>query len=418
MAGITINMLPAATVINNTDILIIGDPSTGEMKKATKNQVVGNVITNLTDAATISWNYANGNVAAVTLGGNRTLSLSNVPSGACGLIKVKQDATGGRTLTLTGNKKSGFALSTGANQEDVLGFYFDGSSYYWSIENYGTVSGGADTTPPSIVSMTATSATNIRVVTTEAIASPTTAGWSFNNGSAITPSAVIANGSNTYDFTVAGLAAGQTITASYNSATGNWLDAAGNEVVTFSAVSVTNSIGSSSGYMTWDNVSATQNELYNSNMSIKRTTTPNTSLQGTTYSAGEFLTGKEIIMKLPSDLTAYTGTAIMKSGRSGEWDATCPVAVRTNGSVGTVYIGTSSQASFSPVANMWLKLKFYSDRTVKFQSSINTGSSWTDVYTYAALAAGTLYYGYSPAAFKDSAGNGWAFTEIIIQDLT
>ncbi len=56
---------------------------------------------NLTDAATISWDPANGLNANVTLGGNRTLSFSSTPaSGSYGTLVVTQDGTGGRTLTL------------------------------------------------------------------------------------------------------------------------------------------------------------------------------------------------------------------------------------------------------------------------------------------------------------------------------
>jgi len=102
----------------------------------------------LTDAATISWNPANGLNASVTLGGNRTLSLSPAPaSGSYGTLVITQDATGGRTLTLPSgtNKVLGststttIALSTAANAKDILNFYFDGTTYFWNIgQGYGT----------------------------------------------------------------------------------------------------------------------------------------------------------------------------------------------------------------------------------------------------------------------------------------
>jgi hypothetical protein len=103
----------------------------------------------LTDAATISWDPANGLNANVTLGGNRTLSFSSTPaSGSYGTLVVTQDVTGGRTLTLPSgtNKVLGsastttIALSSAANAKDILNFYYDGltSTYYWNVgQGYG-----------------------------------------------------------------------------------------------------------------------------------------------------------------------------------------------------------------------------------------------------------------------------------------
>lgn len=56
-------------------------------------------IQTLTDAATISWNLARGPIAAITLGGNRTLGQpTNIKDGAVYILFVIQDGTGGRTL--------------------------------------------------------------------------------------------------------------------------------------------------------------------------------------------------------------------------------------------------------------------------------------------------------------------------------
>jgi hypothetical protein len=103
---------------------------------------------NLTDAATISWNPASGLNANVTLGGNRTLSLSPAPaSGSYGTLVITQDGTGGRTLALPSgtNKVLGststttVALSSAANAKDILNFYFDGTTYFWNIgQGYGS----------------------------------------------------------------------------------------------------------------------------------------------------------------------------------------------------------------------------------------------------------------------------------------
>ena len=109
----------------------------------------------LTDAATISWVPSQGLNANVTLAGNRTLSFSTPPtSGAYGTLVVKQDATGGRTLTLpsVANKVLGssstttIGLSTTANAIDIVNFYFDGTNYFWNVgQGYGTASASSTT---------------------------------------------------------------------------------------------------------------------------------------------------------------------------------------------------------------------------------------------------------------------------------
>lgn len=92
----------------------------------------------LTDAATVV--YATGGVlttlAKVTLGGNRTLSITGAVAGSAGTLIVIQDGTGSRTLTLPGGSKAAggaFTLSTAAGAVDVLAWVYDGTSYYWTI---------------------------------------------------------------------------------------------------------------------------------------------------------------------------------------------------------------------------------------------------------------------------------------------
>ena len=99
----------------------------------------------LTDATTISWNFASGANAKVTLGGNRTLSISNMVTGDTGLVLVTQDGTGNRTLTLpAGSQIVGgqpYTPTSVAGATDVLGVYFDGTTYWWEIGYYYTPTG-------------------------------------------------------------------------------------------------------------------------------------------------------------------------------------------------------------------------------------------------------------------------------------
>jgi hypothetical protein len=93
----------------------------------------------LTDAPTIYYNQAIHQSATITLGGNRTLpdSVSLLP-GLNSILKVVQDATGGRTLTFGSSYKwaGGVTpvLSTAPHAVDILSFYCDGTYNYGAIQ--------------------------------------------------------------------------------------------------------------------------------------------------------------------------------------------------------------------------------------------------------------------------------------------
>ena len=97
------------------------------------------IVSALTDAPVIEWDMATGYNKNVTLGGNRTLNITNVQEGQYGTLKITQDGTGGRTITLPPNSKvidggaGGVTLTALPNAVDLLSFYYDGSSYYWTI---------------------------------------------------------------------------------------------------------------------------------------------------------------------------------------------------------------------------------------------------------------------------------------------
>ena len=92
----------------------------------------------LTDAASITWDLSLGAMATVTLGGNRALANpTNLVNGASYILIIKQDGTGGRTLSFGSTYK--FAdgvdpvLSTGINAVDLIAFLSDGTSLYGSF---------------------------------------------------------------------------------------------------------------------------------------------------------------------------------------------------------------------------------------------------------------------------------------------
>jgi hypothetical protein len=88
---------------------------------------------------TTTWDQTKGATAAVTLTANATLAITNAVAGMYGLVRVTQDATGSRTLTLPGGSKvingggGVVALTTTAGATDVLSYFYDGTNYYWTV---------------------------------------------------------------------------------------------------------------------------------------------------------------------------------------------------------------------------------------------------------------------------------------------
>lgn len=81
----------------------------------------------LTDGATVTLDMSAAINAKVTLGGNRTLAVSNTKVGQGGLLEVIQDGTGSRTLSYTGGSfvfAAGAAptLTTTASARDILAY--------------------------------------------------------------------------------------------------------------------------------------------------------------------------------------------------------------------------------------------------------------------------------------------------------
>lgn len=81
----------------------------------------------LTDGGTVTWNMNSGFNAKVTLGGNRTLEVSNPKVGLTYVLEVIQDGTGGRTVTWPASFNWGAVgapvLSTAAGKVDLITLY-------------------------------------------------------------------------------------------------------------------------------------------------------------------------------------------------------------------------------------------------------------------------------------------------------
>lgn len=109
---------------------IIADNSISAKKYTVTNQT-------LTDGATVNWDTANGAVATLTLGGNRTMAAPTNLTVGNYLLHVIQDATGSRTITWNAVFKwaSGIAptLTTTAGARDVISCTSDGTNLYCSF---------------------------------------------------------------------------------------------------------------------------------------------------------------------------------------------------------------------------------------------------------------------------------------------
>ena len=95
---------------------------------------VATPINTVADAATITFDLSLGNRHQTTLGGNRTLALSNAKTGQIFYIKLIQDATGSRTVTwfagISWPATTAPTLTTTINKADVFIFICTGTNTY------------------------------------------------------------------------------------------------------------------------------------------------------------------------------------------------------------------------------------------------------------------------------------------------
>ncbi len=129
--GINFHIVERGVGINNAVVNKLG--GTGVDLKSSRNEYI-----TLTDGATITWNYAEGKNAKVTLAGNRTLVINNLVANTWGTLVVFQDATGGRTLTgsgfvsyVDGAIRTLLPLIPTLSTVTNLRFFYDGTAIIW-----------------------------------------------------------------------------------------------------------------------------------------------------------------------------------------------------------------------------------------------------------------------------------------------
>lgn len=132
-----LNVLDQTTgAVDTTKVVTLTATQTLTNKTLTKPTINGyaGAYTSNSDAETVTFSMAASNMHTVTLGGNRTLAVSNVTTGQCFIINLVQDGTGSRTVTwfTTIRWAGGSAptLTTTASKRDVFGFICTGTDTY------------------------------------------------------------------------------------------------------------------------------------------------------------------------------------------------------------------------------------------------------------------------------------------------
>ena len=98
---------------------------------------LGSIVVALTDAVTITVDASLGNIFTVTLGGNRTMGApSNPVNGQKIFFRIRQDATGSRTITWDAAYRFGTTvtsptLTTTAAKTDYIGFTYNSTDSKW-----------------------------------------------------------------------------------------------------------------------------------------------------------------------------------------------------------------------------------------------------------------------------------------------
>jgi len=141
VAGANVYLDTSKLNLGNSTVYVIANSSVVSMSNGmftgTISSAQANVLSQtLADGTTINWDTSVGQIAYVTLGGNRTMAApSNLKVGTY-ILHVNQDATGSRTLTWNSVFKwtAGVSpvLSTGANKKDIFTFMSDGTNLYGS----------------------------------------------------------------------------------------------------------------------------------------------------------------------------------------------------------------------------------------------------------------------------------------------
>jgi hypothetical protein len=243
--------------IPSTYLIMLVDPVTGAVKKMSVAEFLSAEITADTLPPSI--------VSAYMLNSTkiRVIFSENVPNGAVAGWSSKKNGSANPIIALAGvgTATLDFTLTNAVVSGDTVLISYNpasGNTTDASANEVASITdrtvvnslgGAGDITPPGITSMVVPngSPTNVVVTFNENVPVLTTSGWSFKKLGVNWPiSSVSQTSGNVWTFVMSTpAAAGNALLGSYNSASGNTTDGSGNELVTFTDVTVTNSVAGS-----------------------------------------------------------------------------------------------------------------------------------------------------------------------------
>jgi hypothetical protein len=136
---------PVISSISNTGTLTLPTSTDTLVGRATTDTLTNKTLTNPTvtnyvetaftanSSTAITLDLANGTVQIITLTGNATITMPTATAGKSFIIMLKQDATGGRSVTWSTVKYPGGTaptITSTASKQDIFSFFADGTNWY------------------------------------------------------------------------------------------------------------------------------------------------------------------------------------------------------------------------------------------------------------------------------------------------
>jgi hypothetical protein len=136
---------PVISSISNTGTLTLPTSTDTLVGRATTDTLTNKTLTNPTvtnyvetaftanSSTAITLDLANGTVQIITLTGNATITMPTATAGKSFIIMLKQDATGGRSVTWSTVKYPGGiapTITATASRQDIFSFFADGTNWY------------------------------------------------------------------------------------------------------------------------------------------------------------------------------------------------------------------------------------------------------------------------------------------------
>ena len=133
------NTVTNKTIDFSTNTLT-GVASTSTSQTLTNKTLTNPTVTNYTEtpfsansSTAITLALTNGTFQIITLTGNATITMPTATSGKSFILLLKQDGTGGRTVTWSTVKWPGGTaptITSAASRQDIFSFFADGTNWY------------------------------------------------------------------------------------------------------------------------------------------------------------------------------------------------------------------------------------------------------------------------------------------------